>query len=116
MPEKRKFVRLNMKVLVNWKKVPEENPSSADIMRNISRGGICLTVTETVLKGDHLSLQIKMPRQKLITVTAKVMWVKDISGDNLDNRVEYDIGCEFLDLRKEDLQELERFVFESFGK
>ena len=116
MPEKRKFVRLDMKVLVKWKRIPEQTPSSADVMRNISRGGICLTVSETILKGDHLSLQIKLPTQKVITVTSEVVWIKDISADNLDNRMEYDIGCEFLDLRKEDMQELEQFVFEAFSK
>ena len=117
MAEQRKFLRLDIRTLIKWNKDPSglgKMPANLDTMRNISRAGICLTTSRILVKGDILSLEMKLPDNNVIRVRGEVAWVKELNPDDLDNEEEYDVGVELLDISSSDREELSKFVFDSF--
>jgi len=118
MPEKRKFVRLNIKILAKWKKItgtPDTKLNNLDIIRNISRGGICLNMHKKLKIGDKLLLEIKLPTKKIIKAKGKVVWIKDMGILDLEREEEYEVGVEFSEMCNEDRQEINKFLFESLA-
>ena len=117
--EKRRFARLDIKALVKWEKITPDGDSTLndlDTMRNVSRGGIRLTVSRKLQKGDMLSVSIKLPAQKNISVKGRVVWIKEINLSTLAKNPEFDIGVEFIDIKEKDREVLNHFLFNSFMK
>ena len=117
--EKRRFARLDIKALVKWEKITPDGNSTLndlDTMRNVSRGGIRLTVSRKLQKGDMLSVSIKLPAQKNISVKGRVVWIKEINPSTLAKNPEFDIGVEFIDIKEKDREVLNHFLFNSFMK
>jgi len=118
IPERRKFARLDIRALVKWEKITSEGNSTNDLdtIRNVSRGGICITVSRKLQKGDTLSIQIKLPNQENLLTKGIVVWVKEADTSDIDKKPEFDIGVEFLDMNDKDREELNHFLFNSFIK
>lgn len=131
MIERRKFVRLNIDLKVKWKKIPDKSEdlsSNVDKIKNISRGGICLT-TSKKLKigvdlhlesrlpnvGDCLSLEVELPKKRIIKAKGRVVWVSEMGIDNLEEKEAYNVGVEFIEMNEEDKEEIYRLVFESLS-
>lgn len=114
MEEKRKFVRLNLNVEVRWRKIIETLDRAVDninLTKDISGGGIRLIVDETVKVADKLSLEIKLPTDKVIYCQGRVIWVEkfEIVGRRHEDR--YEAGIEFMDISDDDREEISKLVF-----
>ena len=114
MAEKRKFMRLDINVVVLWSKVAGSSQDAADsrnMTKNISGGGICLIVNEKVELGDRISLNIELPTSKIIRAEGRVFFTKDFSIVGRENYKKYEACIEFTDISEEDREEVEQFVF-----
>ncbi len=112
MPEKRRFPRLSVAVDVRWEKVaPQRGDAKTDALptKNISAGGICLIFYERVDVGERLRLDIELSPQKTIHAVGRVVWTSPVKAGAGRNR--RDVGIEFLEISKEDRQEIQRFVW-----
>lgn len=115
MSEKRKFARLPIRILVKWRKAFLGGQwESLDTIRNISRGGICIATKHQLKKGDIIEIELKLPSKRIIKSQSKVTWVKGINLYELDKDLEFEVGIEFVDIKREDREELSRFVLENF--
>ncbi len=120
MKERRKFVRLNTNVDVKWAKITDEKESllgDLSVTKNISGGGICLTVYGgNITESDFLYLEIELPTKRIIKTKGKVVWVGEfeIIGGRYEKR--YDVGVEFLEIKDEDIEEINKFVFSITNK
>ncbi len=117
VPEKRRFARLSFKVLVKWKKImsnPGIPPNNLDTVRDISRGGVYITVSQKIELGDILSLQIKLSPKVNILAKGRVAWVEEPNGLNFNKGYQLNAGIEFLDMNEEDKKELADFILNSF--
>lgn len=115
MEERRKFVRLNANVDVKWAKItPDKESASGDLSttKNISGGGICLTMYgKNVDVGDLLDMEIDLPTKKTIRVKGRVAWVGEFEIVGGRHEKSYDVGIEFLEINEEDRIEISQFVF-----
>jgi len=118
MEEKRRFVRLSANVKVKLAKIgemPKEVVDSTAASRNISENGICVIMRgEGVKAGDKLYLEIELPTKKIIKLKGVAMWINqfEIFGGKHEKR--FDLGIEFLKIRKKDKEMVKDFVFASF--
>ncbi|MFH1767625.1 MAG: PilZ domain-containing protein [Candidatus Omnitrophota bacterium] len=119
MAERRKFVRLDMRIPIRWENVSPSGDScggsaNSDTAKNICRGGICIIMAVKPSIGDILNIKVDLPSKRFVTALGKVIWMNELYMDDLDKKQEFDVGIEFLKITKEDEDELNRFVFESF--
>lgn len=120
MQERRKFVRLNTSVDVKWAKITQESKgvlSDLSVSKNISGGGICLTVYgRSVDIGDLVYMEIDLPAKEIIKVKGRVAWIGEfeIVGGRYEKR--YDLGIEFLEIKEKDRGEIDQFVFSIASK
>lgn len=79
--ERRQQVRIDTKVNVSYDVVSGRSTHKRTSMsRNISLGGINLTLNEKLLPGTDLNLQLDLSQGvKPIFVQGKIVWVKEIS-------------------------------------
>jgi Tfp pilus assembly protein PilZ len=115
MEERRKFVRLDINVVVKWEKISGDLNNivcnNKDITKNMSSGGICLITHEKLEVGDKLHLKIELPTKKIITAKGRVVWINEFEIVGGERERRYDIGIEFIDIRDEDKEEIGKFVF-----
>jgi len=111
MRERRRFVRLDLNVNVKWRKIDQVEEIKENTAKNISIGGICLIVEEKLNEGDYLELKINLPNQKEIHAYGRVVWIDEYEILGAEYGKKYDAGIEFLKIKEEDQQELEKFIF-----
>jgi uncharacterized protein (TIGR02266 family) len=111
MQEKRKFVRLDVRVKVEYQIVPSTQDKIRSFTKNLSQGGICLFLDSDLEKDTLLDLKLSIPEQSQpILATGKVVWVDsfrvgDSEGDHLE------AGIEFVDIFDEDRAKIAKYVF-----
>ncbi|MCM8756761.1 MAG: PilZ domain-containing protein [Candidatus Omnitrophica bacterium] len=79
--------------------------------KNISGGGVCITVNEKIEKGTILFLKINLPeKDNSIEAKGKVMWCAEFISSAL-KEPRYDLGIEFVDIKEVDRQKVFQYVF-----
>jgi len=110
--ERRQFVRLNFSVDVIYHKVPPVEKEKLSLAKNISTGGICLIVYEELREQDALDLEIYLPEDKTaIQAKGRVIWVKEFIIGDISKGKRYDVGIDFLEINKNDLERINKYVF-----
>jgi len=111
--ERRKFVRLNLLVDVVYHKRPSTQKEKLSLSKNISGGGICLIVYEELKKSQLLELEIYLPEEETpIKALGKVAWVNEFVIGDASKGIRYDVGIEFVEIKGEDLGQVNKYVFE----
>jgi len=111
--EKRKFVRLNFLVDVVYQKRPSAQKERITLSRNISGGGICLIAYEELVKSQLLDLEIYLPdNDEPVKAVGKVAWVNEFVIGDASKGKRFDAGIEFVKIKKEDLEKVNKCVFE----
>ena len=109
--EKRKFVRLSALVDVIYNK-RAATASEMSLTRNISQGGICLIAYDELNEQDVLDLKLYLPEDNTpIQAIGKVVWVKEFIIGSIEEGKRYDVGIEFMDIREEDVNRVNKYVF-----
>ena len=115
MAEKRKFIRLPMKMLVAWRREAlslGEAQKGLDIIRDISRAGISFISKSIFDSGEKLSLEIKLPSGVPIKAAGTVMRVNNLSLHDIESDIEYEIGVQMEHTSQQCKKDWDQFVFE----
>jgi len=111
--ERRKFVRLNFLVDVVYHKHVPERKEKLSLTRNIGGGGICLIAYEKLEKSQVLDLNIYLAESKTpIKALGRVSWVNEFIVGDPTKGIRYDVGIEFVEIKEEDLAQVNKYVFE----
>ena len=112
MDEKRRFPRLNYNVEVEWKKVDRSKGGTleANVTKNISEGGICLMVDDSVRPQDMLELKIMLPTQATISVKGAVRWVESFGIAGEKSQPRHEAGIEFVEIDDQDREKMKKFT------
>lgn len=114
MMERRKFIRLETTIKVDYKS-EEAKTSGSGLCRNISLGGIRLISNKRLEKDQAMELKMYIiKKQKPVTATGRIMWVKEIAIKGSTNV--YDIGIKFLHIEKEDEKIFFEYIFDLIQK
>ncbi len=97
--EDRIYERLNLPIKVNYEISTRPQDIKKTVSKNISGGGICLSLTEKLLLDTRLNINIIVPKAKPenYDIKAKVVWTRrvEISGEGTPSAY-YDTGIQFL--------------------
>lgn len=76
--ERRKFMRFNIPLAVEFKSAADRSGSSTGTTINFSRSGLCFEASSLNYdQNDLMELQVKMPMQdSFISVTGDLTWIK----------------------------------------
>ena len=112
--ERRKFVRLNINVEINYTVIthpPHKQFVIPTKSKNIGAGGICLISEQELRAGELLKLEIRLPEDPpVIYALGKVAWVKPFSLATEKSK-RFDMGVEFIEISPEDKQKINKYVF-----
>jgi len=118
MKEKRQFVRLDLNVKVDWKRISQTSEPAAeftDRTKNISAGGLCLVVNEKLDVGEEMQIALELPSRQMINAIGIVRWINEYEIFGREHEKIYDVGVEFVNINKKEREEINKFVFASFG-
>jgi len=114
MDGNRKFSRRGVSVPVRWCRKGGERFIIGDYARDISKGGMCVLVSEPLEKGAQILVEFSLPGPRFILTTVRVIRCEEIRSSEQDKPSTYEAGVEFVSIQDEDGSEIEKFVFESF--
>lgn len=112
--ERRCYVRVDADLPVRYT-IPKGSVNLDAIKtKNISVGGICMTLNEKLSMHEILALEIGLPEGPMaVTVKGEIVWVReDIEQGKKDGIRHFDIGIEFRELLPKDKDRLFKFIKE----
>ena len=115
MEDRRKFPRFKLSVEVCWEKVSgsgEDAPQNQTRMKDISKGGACIVVPDSIKVGDVLELEIKLPGGKSIRARCRVMWIDEHAIVGGEDKIGFEGGVQFIDINGKTRKEINRFLFD----
>lgn len=105
--EKRKAQRINLPIQVSYSLHPKKKVLDETFCHDISGGGLCISFSVRMKKGDRLKTLLHFPNDKKpVTAISKVAWVK--KGNMSGGRVFYNTGIKHVGISHEDRT---RFVY-----
>jgi c-di-GMP-binding flagellar brake protein YcgR len=110
--EKRKFSRIPLNVKVKYDVLKGSTQRTGETRsKNVSAGGICLTVPEKIDIGALLRLKLSLQGEDdFITVKGKVVWVEEFSINHMSDQKAYDCGIEFVDVDPQVQKDISRYL------
>ena len=110
--EKRRFVRLNVLTDVAYTRRPSSEEEKISLSKNISIGGLCLIVYETLKESEVLDLNIYLSEEAMpVNAVGRVVWSKEFIVGDPDKGKRYDVGIELIEINEEDVAKIEKYVF-----
>ena len=108
MEEKRKFVRIEWPVVVQYKTIEEPYTDDEIVGKDISEGGASFIVYERLSKGLQLEMQIRVPFDSMpIFVKGTVVWIKKIGEEHAKT---FEAGVEFTAVDPKDQKRFKRYI------
>ena len=111
MEERRRFVRLDTRLEVEYAVLPTGSPR-VTVSKDISGGGICFFADRALSVGSKLQITMRLPgREQPVHFTAEVMWSQQyevIGRVQRDKAVE--VGVQFVDISPQDHDAIVRHV------
>ena len=115
MSEKRMFERVMAPVKIKYSLYGDGSGSGES--RDISGGGIRLSLMEKLEEGTLLSLRFEIPGvPEEIQIQGKVVWAREVIISGKDERVYYDTGINFFEDNPLKLGKIFEYFRESTGK
>ncbi len=75
------------------------------IAKNISKGGICLVLSQKISEGNIIRVEVPIGETKIIKAFCEVVWCKE-----QDSNGYYEVGLSFIALKEEDAEFLDKFI------
>lgn len=108
MQEKRKFVRIDWPVVVQYRTLEEPFTEDQIVGKDVSEGGISFIVYERLTKETMLDMQIQTPFDSLpIFAKGKVVWIRNVGGEHEKS---FEIGIEFTEIDSRDQKRLKVYI------
>ena len=113
--DRRRFVRLNADVPVKYSLPKNSYDLKITKAKNISAGGICVTLNEKLASDTKISLEICLPTpNRHIVARGKVAWVEEeVKSNNKEGTRCFNVGIEFKEMSPEDRDALFHFIKET---
>lgn len=112
MPERRRFIRLDARVKVEYRVVESEQTKINSFTKNVSQGGICLFLNISLTKGTLLDLKLYLPEEKEpIQTVGKIVWIELFEVGDKTSKEQYEAGIEFMNINDADRVKIGRYVF-----
>jgi len=110
--ERRTFVRINADVPVRYnipKKVNNPKPVKT---KNISVGGIAISLNEKLALRDRISLEMEMPDVPTpVMVIGEVVWIReDVEQEDQQGVRHFSAGIEFKEILPKDQAKISKFI------
>ena len=106
--DKREFPRLSFDVELKYEVLNVSPKTQKSRVKNISVGGLCITIFEKVNVGTLLKIELSpLNEDKPIVVKGKVVWVEplEIISDRFFS-VSYNCGIAFVDISHQDQESI----------
>ena len=111
MEERRRFVRLDTRLEVEYSVLPSGSPR-ATVSKDISGGGICLFADRMLPVATKLQIAMRLPgRESPVHFTGEVMWSEQyevIGRTQRDKAVE--VGVRFVEIAPQDREAIMQHV------
>lgn len=107
--ERRHFPRLAVSVPINYSVL-----SNGDhiMTKNLSAGGLCITIYDDIGVGSRLTLKIYLPGESSpVVVIGKIVW-KDEFIISSDPQKRFEVGVEFVNIDDADRDKIYQYVFQ----
>ncbi len=76
--------------------------------KNISKGGVCLVLSQKITEGNVVRVEIPVGETKIIKAFCEVEWCKQQSANN-----NYEVGLSFIALKEDDAEFLDKYIKEN---
>lgn len=107
--ERRRTVRLSTQLVAHYHVLDPRNKRIASV-RNISAGGLQMTLEEKLHPGARLELEIQLEdRHKMFVADGQVAWVSEVSPAH-DSTRKFATGIQFINMSPSAEQELMRYI------
>ena len=105
MRERRKLMRMQADLEAKyWAKGPSMSVGQATV-RDFSRDGLGLKLPDSVEKGEHVDLVLRIPGGSTVLATTEVAWSRELRSEP-----GVEVGLRFLSVNPLDLARLSDFV------
>jgi len=106
--EKRRFVKIKFPCEITLRE-PQRHVISTH-PEDISTGGIRFIIEERIEPSSIIDLDLYGIAKEPIVCKGEVKWVFTKKDPSNQNRIRYDIGIEFSQIKKEDVDEIKKLV------
>lgn len=105
--ERRRYARIKTRIPLEYKNLRDTSKDIKGVLaKDISEGGIRFTSNEFLSLANRLVITINVPTStREIKAIAKIAWIKKLPSGDL-----YEVGNQFLEISKEDKQEVAKYV------
>ncbi|MGA1843655.1 MAG: PilZ domain-containing protein [bacterium] len=111
MNDKRQYLRIPESSELSYRLIPQTK-TTGSISKDISTGGVRFSTREFIPIGSTLRIRLSIKSiPYILDASVSVKWAKRISGSD-----RYEIGAEFIDIPRESLQQLGRYIRETGGE
>ena len=113
MEEKRKYVRLDTRLKINYRVLENPPPPINTEILDIGGGGIRLLLAEPLKVKAVLDLEVYLPNEtKPIHCQGRVVWIEEFSilQRAKEEKKTFEAGVEFTDVRLEDRDQIIKYV------
>tara|TARA_Y100000031_G_C8086365_1_gene322085 strand:- start:347 stop:703 length:357 start_codon:yes stop_codon:yes gene_type:complete len=108
MREKRRFIRFDISVKVNYTTLKEPKTEKVGITKNISAGGLHLSTEEKLETGTKLELKFIIPEAlNPAHLKGTVLWSKEADDDK---KPVYTSGIEFISIEEDNKNTFLKFL------
>jgi len=102
MDEKRRFFRFESPIKLNFTTVNKRFGGKAKT-RDVSRGGISLSVDKRLAREDLLDIEFDIPGDNMpVFAQGSVVWVKEHARRKIFKARNYDVGVKFTEIARHD--------------
>lgn len=115
--ERRRAKRIIVTAAAKWRRVGktlEHIPSHIAVTKDISSRGVCISCYTSLIKGDIVLVEVKLPLDQAIHFKGEVMWVSQLENEVKTTTHKYDAGIKIIDMKTADLEILTKFTFTHF--
>lgn len=106
--ERRRQVRIDLAIRIRYKVLERSWVEDKTLSRNISGGGIQLAVSERLVKGNILEMEMYLPGEaEPILATGAVVWIREAPEDW---RSDFDAGVRITKMAPSDRDKLLRYI------
>ena len=114
MLERRLSIRVECEIPSEFRNLDPKYPSHKiyeTLVKNISRGGVCLHVNEFIPIQCHLYFYLRLPNHETIEVRIAPTWIKE-----RPNLGKYEMGARFVEMSPSQEDAIQDFQYERLAK
>jgi len=111
MQERRAYVRVATKVNITYSKSNSSEKERLSFSKDISKGGVCLILSEELKESDVLDLKINLPKENApINVTGIVVWIHKFMFEETPKESGFYAGIKFTKVNEGAEKKFDEFI------